>query len=166
MVHVAVGDVVSRTAGNLQRDAVVLGELSLLEGDESGMCQHVDVGVLHGGPVGAGRHGFGDGLAVHDDPFRTVLTRFLGDLCDLPRGDVGDLHAGDDLAVVLAELARLDDVGNHPLDVAHVDVVGDGYDLVSEDLGPPDEFRGDELPVAVDGVGVKVCSGNHLNASR
>lgn len=153
-----VRDVVPRASGDLQEDTVLLGGLGILDCDETGMCQTIYVGILHGGVVGTGGHGLGHGLAVDDDPFGAEPAGLLRDLADEPRGDVGDLHSGDNRDVVVAQLASLDHVGHHPLHVAHVHVVGDRDDVVPQDHRPAYEFGGDELPVAVHGVGVEVGS--------
>ena len=151
-------------SGDLDEDAVVLGELGLLQGDEPGVGEHVDLRVLGGSAVGAGGDRLGDRLPVDHYPLRPVLPGELGDVPDLGRRDVGDLHAGDDLDVVLAQLHGLGDVGCDELHVRHVHVVGDGDDVVPEDHGPPHQLGGDELPVAEYGVGVKVgphCALSH-----
>ena len=160
----AVGDVVSGASRDLQEDPVLLGDLGLLQGDEAGMRQAVDVGILHGCPVRTGSNGLHDGLPVDDDPLGPQGPGLAGDLPYEPRRHMGDLHAGYDGDVVLSELAGLHQVGHDELHVGHVYVVGDGDDVMSEHHRPPHELGGDELSVAVDRVGVEI--GSHWALSQ
>ena len=126
------------------------------------MCQHIDVGVLGRRPVGAGGDRLDDGLAVHHDDLRAEAAGVVRDLRDERRRHMGDLHAREDAdVVVFVQLRGLDEVGHHPFDIGHVDVVGDGQEVMSQHRCPPHELRRDELPVAEDGVRMQVRPGLH-----
>jgi hypothetical protein len=63
-------------------------------------------------------------------------------------------------------LTGLNDPGDHPIQVGRIGVVGEGHRSIPDHFRPPDQFRWQKLPVAEQGVGMKINHEGPLPSSE